>query len=88
MGGATIGTGSCMVAVGGVNNRTRGRAISDPEDALGEGRDKIGGVKLGVKTSKAAYARSIRGSIIPDISSSSPDGNDKVGRSSWSMDTF
>lgn len=86
--GAMEKTRSCTVAAGGADYGTRGKAIRDPAEALGEGRDKTGGVHPGIETSNIACYRSIRGSDILDISSKIPDRSNKVERSRGGTDIF
>lgn len=43
-----------MVAAGGADDRTRSRAIKDPEDALGEGREQMEGVDPGFEARNKA----------------------------------
>lgn len=82
-----VGTGICTVVAGETNDRTKGRAIRDPADVLGEDSNRKGGFDLSVKTSNTACTRSIKGSDISDISSRSPDGSDRVKRSSMGTNT-
>lgn len=64
-----------------------GGALSDLADTLEEDKKDMGGVNPSVEASNATYARSIKGSDIMDISSKSPDGIDRVERSSGGTDT-
>lgn len=74
-----------MIA-GGVDNRTSGGAIRDPEDMLRDGRVKMGGVDPVVKASNTTFTKSIRGSDIPGISSKSFVGSNRAERSSRDID--
>lgn len=85
--GASMGTGSCMVAAGGTDNVARGKEIKDPEDVLGKGRDKMGGVDPGVERRNTACPKSLNGSDILNISFRSPNESDRVEKSSMGIDT-
>lgn len=51
-----VGTGSCKVAVGGVNDGTRGGLISNLADMLGDGGDRMGGDEFSVEASNTTCA--------------------------------
>lgn len=70
-----------------VDDGTSRGVIRDPEDALGDGRDKIGGVNPGIETNNAMCARSIRELDVLDISYKSTDRSKRMGRSSRGTDT-
>lgn len=77
-----VGTRSYTVAARGANNRTKGKAIKDPIDALRESGVETGEVDPGIQISNAACARSIKRFDILEISSRRPDRSNRVGNSS------
>lgn len=56
---AMVRTEICMVAAGRANDRTINRAIRDPVDVLGEGREETGRVNPSINTRNVACAQSI-----------------------------
>lgn len=76
-----------MIAVRGDNNGMRGEAINNQADKMEENRDTIGGVKSSIKTSRATFTRSIKGSEVPNISSRSPKGSYRVERFNGGKET-
>lgn len=81
-----VGIENYTIALGGINNGMIGGAIRDPANMLGEGREETGGVDPSIGTSKAIFPRSIKGTNILEISSKSPNGSNRAGRSSGGKD--
>lgn len=66
---AVVGIESCIMAVGGVMDGTRGRAIKKLVKSLGDIGAKMARVEPGIDSSNTTVPRSINGSDIPDTSS-------------------
>lgn len=70
--GTAVGIRSWTMVVGEAKDKTRGGAIRDLVDALGDARDKIRGVEPSVDASNTMVARVIKGSNVLDTSSRDP----------------
>lgn len=59
-GGAADGMESCTMVAGGIVDGTRGGAIREPSNALGDKGGEMRGVETGMDTSNMMVARSIK----------------------------